>query len=104
MAFSYCGTLSLSKEMKSIPMSELSPGDVFIKGGSPGHAVLVLDVATNNQGKKIFLLGQSYMPAQDFHVLKNPNNALLSPWYESNFQGQLVTPEWVFERGELKRF
>jgi hypothetical protein len=32
MAFSYCGTLSLAKEMKAIPMSDLSPGDVFIRG------------------------------------------------------------------------
>jgi hypothetical protein len=104
MAFSYCGTLSLSKEMRSIPISDLSIGDVFIRGGSPGHAVIVMDVAMNAQGKKVFLLGQSYMPAQEFHILVNPNNASLSPWYEADFAGKLITPEWVFERGELKRF
>jgi hypothetical protein len=66
--------------------------------------VLVLDVATNAQGKKLFLLGQSYMPAQEFHVLKNPNNPRLSPWYEADFAGQLVTPEWIFEKSELRQF
>jgi hypothetical protein len=104
LAFSYCGTLSLSKEMKSISVSEISIGDVFIRGGSPGHAVIVMDVARNANGKKIFLLGQSYMPAQEFHILVNPNDLKLSPWYEADFAGSLTTPEWVFERDELMRF
>lgn len=104
MAFSYCGTLSLAKEMKPISMSELAPGDVFIRGGSPGHAVLVLDVATNAKGEKVFLLGQSYMPAQEFHVLTNQGNERMSPWYRADPAEQVITPEWVFETKELMRF
>lgn len=76
--FTYAGTLSLSKEMKSVSdVNRLEAGDVFIKGGSPGHAVIVLDVATNANGEKVFLLAQSYMPAQDIHVLVNTNNVSL---------------------------
>jgi hypothetical protein len=104
MAFSYCGTMSLAKEMKPTHLGDVVPGDVFIRGGSPGHAVIVMDVATNTKGEKVFLLGQSYMPAQEFHVLKNPGDDGLSPWYKAEFVGQLTTPEWVFEKSELRAF
>ena len=105
IVFNYAGTLSLSKEMKQIKPEELAAGDVFIQGGSPGHAVLVLDVAINeNTGEKLFLLGQSYMPAQDFQILINPENSELSPWYKAKNEGALITPEWYFDWSDLKRF
>ena len=78
---------------------------MFIKGGFPGHAVLVADVAENAQtGEKRFLLVQSYMPAQEIHVLKNPPAADGSPWYPAAFEGDLVTPEWRFAAGSLRRW
>ena len=71
--FAYAGTYSLAHELKPAPLATLQIGDVFIKGGFPGHAVLVADVVENAQtGEKRFLLVQSYMPAQEMHVLKNP--------------------------------
>ena len=70
MVFNYAGTLSLSKELIALPYKNLQPGDVLIQGGSPGHAVVVMDVAVNRDGKKLYLLAQSYMPAQEIHVLK----------------------------------
>lgn len=104
--FSYAGTLSLSKELIPVKnLSEIKIGDVFIKGGSPGHAVTVVDIAIDSKtNKKVFLLAQSYMPAQDIQILKNPNNLDLNPWYGNDFEGSLVTPEWTFEKSELKRF
>lgn len=103
--FAFAGTLSLSKELKPIPnIHDIKPGDVFIKGGSPGHAVIVMDVATNAAGKKIFLLAQSYMPAQDIHILQNPVDKALSPWYPEDFGQTLLTPEWRFGKGELMAF
>ncbi|MCB0728228.1 MAG: DUF4846 domain-containing protein [Ignavibacteriae bacterium] len=104
MVFSYAGTISLSKELKIIPEYELSAGDVFIYGGSPGHAVLVVDVAVNENNEKIFLLAQSYMPAQDIHILNNPENKDLSPWYDLRDTDRLYTPEWTFDKTSLKRF
>jgi len=101
--FAWCGTLSLEKEMKPVgDLSKLAPGDVFIKGGSPGHAVIVLDVAVDKQGKKAFLLAQSYMPAQDIHVLKNPKGLLQQPWYTLDQGNELSTPEWTFQWRNLK--
>lgn len=101
LVFSYAGTLSLQKELKQKHIADIQPGDVFIHGGSPGHAVIVIDVAVNAEGKRIFMLAQSYMPAQDIHILKNESQPVLSPWYESDVPGDLITPEWVFSRNEL---
>ncbi|MCU0354972.1 MAG: DUF4846 domain-containing protein [Cytophagales bacterium] len=106
LVFTYAGTLSLSKELSSvISLKEIQIGDVFIKGGSPGHAVIVVDVAQHKQtGEKLFLLAQSYMPAQETQILLNQNSAELSPWYSANFEGPLKTPEWTFAKSQLKRF
>ena len=104
VVFAYAGTLSLSKEMKSVPAEDLMAGDVFIKGGSPGHAVIVLDTAVNSKGDRLFMLAQGYMPAQDIHILKNPANDDLSPWYSCEFGDTLETPEWSFESSQLMRF
>jgi Domain of unknown function (4846) len=101
--FQYAGTASLSKELKQIPISDLKIGDVFIKGGFPGHAVIVVDVAVK-KNKKVFLLAQSYMPAQELQILQNPTNSDLSPWYDSDFGAILQTPEWEFDNNQLKRF
>jgi hypothetical protein len=102
--FMYAGSSSLSKELQSIPFSQMQPGDVLIRGGFPGHAVTVMDMATNPQnGKKVYMLAQSYMPAQDIHILKNPAVSD-SPWYALEAEGAIETPEWTFQQTELKRF
>lgn len=103
--FAYAGTYSLERELGAVDVADVRPGDVFIKGGFPGHAVLVTDVAVNPAtGEKRFLLTQSYMPAQEIHVLKNPNAPDGSPWYTTTFGDTLDTPEWRFTRQQLKRW
>lgn len=105
VVFAYAGTLSLSQEMKKEPVENMQIGDVFLKGATPGHAVIVLDMAENKKtGEKIFLTAQSYMPAQSIHILKNPENEALSPWYSTNFGNTLKTPEWNFNQNQLMRF
>ena len=103
LIFMYAGTLSLAKELKSVPILDLKIGDVFIQGGSPGHAVIVVDVAVNSSKEKLFLLAQSYMPAQEIQILKNPNDDF-SPWYLLQEGKELQTPEWTFSADDLKRF
>ncbi len=105
VVFIWAGTYSLERELAPRPVAELTAGDLFIKGGFPGHAVLVADVVENRAtGERRFLLVQSFMPAQEMHVLKNPNDADGSPWYPLAFGDRLVTPEWVFPRESLRRW
>ncbi|MCP4442222.1 MAG: DUF4846 domain-containing protein [Aureispira sp.] len=103
--FMYAGTASLEKEMKAKKLEDVEAGDVFIKGGYPGHAILIMDVAENPQtGHKLFLVAQSYMPAQSIHILNNFNASALSPWYPIDFGGVLETPEWDFAKEALHQF
>jgi len=105
LIFMYAGTASLEKELISVPLSQMEIGDVFIKGGYPGHAVLVMDMADNEAtGKKIYLLAQSYMPAQESQILINPIDSKLSPWYVLDENEIITTPEWDFSKNQLKRF
>ena len=103
--FSYANTRSLHQEMKPANIMDLQIGDVFIQKKNPyGHAVIVVDMAVNSStGKKVYLLAQSYMPAQDTQVLINPMNDQLNPWYELN-EKTINTPEWTFKPGDLRRF
>jgi hypothetical protein len=98
--FGMCGSASLSKQLHKKDINTIEAGDVLIRGGFPGHAAIVMDVATGSDGKKMFMLAQSYMPAQDIHVLVNPMNEKISPWYE--IEEEIVSPEYVFGKNELK--
>lgn len=104
--FAYAGTISLKNESRRLKAGETAqPGDFFIQAGSPGHAVLIVDMAVHEKdGDALFLLAQSYMPAQDIHILKNPLDPQLSPWYRVDSGKDLITPEWRFSGKDLRRF
>ena len=102
IVFGYAGTLSLEKEMIPQKIENMQIGDVFIMGGSPGHAVIVVDMAENEKGEKIFMLAQSYMPAQQTQILVNPENG--GVWYSLKGKDVLVTPEWKFPIEKLRKF
>lgn len=106
IVFAYAGTQSLSQELKHKKLKDIVIGDVFIFGGFPGHAVIVMDIAYDKKGiDKYFLLAQSFMPAQQIHILKNPSNNKLNPWYSTKEIGdQLITPEWTFKVEDLMSF
>ena len=102
--FSYCGTLSLEKQLHPVKNSnDLQIGDVLIQSGSPGHAMLIVDKAMNKDKKIIYMLAQGYMPAQDIHIVVNPMNTKLSPWYEIGDK-TIYTPGWVFLKEHFRRW
>jgi hypothetical protein len=108
--FAEAGSASLQAELP-LRRGPVQPGDLLIQGGHPGHAVLVLDVAEQGAGpgrRRSLLLGQSFMPAQQFHVLRNLGDPTLSPWFDEaaldTAQG-LATPEWLpFFRRDVRHF
>lgn len=104
--FSYAGTASLAQELQPVEdIHDMQIGDVLIQGGFPGHAVIVVDMAEDREsGKKAFALAQSYMPAQDIHLLRNPARSPATAWYDLEFGETLTTPEWTFRKSHLRRF
>ena len=101
--FTYAGTHSLSAELAPAA-GPVEIGDVFVQGGSPGHAAIVVDVAADAAGNRVFLLAQGFMPAQDMHVLKNLGDGQPSPWYAADFGETLRTPDYTFRAADRKRF
>lgn len=100
LVFTYAGTLSLQEEKQRPSRESVRPGDFFVLGGSPGHAVLVLDVAENTAGERVALLGQGFIPAQDFQILSPGQDG---PWF--SLQGdEVATPLWKpFPWSSLRR-
>ena len=95
--FNYAGTLSMATyETETVALEEMTVGDVILNGGSPGHVVMVVDVCENEDGQRAWLLAQGYMPAQEFHVIRNPKHEA-DPWYyESEMEFPLKTAEYTF--------
>jgi len=76
--FSWANTVSLARQASTTSLDALRPGDFLVLPGNPGHTVLVLDLTRTTDGRRAVLLGQSYMPAQSYHVLRANAG---SPWY-----------------------
>lgn len=104
--FRYAGTISLDRESISVTQnSQIKPGDFLMKPGSPGHSVIIVGVAKNYAGKKLYLLAESYMPAQDIHILVNREKPKLSPWYELDVNApKTVTAKYIFKPTSVKRY
>ena len=106
IVFNYAGTLSLSRELQPVPrLTDAAIGDVLVHGGTPGHAVLIVDLAVDPAtGRKIALLAQGFMPAQSVHLLRNPLDLALSPWFALADGQPIMMPEWMLRADELRRF
>jgi hypothetical protein len=98
--FSWTGTIHLVGEAP-VRAATIQAGDFFIQGGSPGHAVIVLDLARGPDGKLRALIGQGFMPAQDLHLLRGADG---SPWFGLDPSRSVATPLWrPFRWSDLRR-
>lgn len=105
IVFSYAGTASLERELVSVDSKDIQVGDIFIQGGHPGHAMIVVDLCVGKNGKMALMAAQSYMPAQDIHIVANLDSPAVSPWYIFDASTKHFNfPEWSFTAGQLKRF
>jgi uncharacterized protein DUF4846 len=110
--FGWANTVSLARDTTPIALADLRAGDFVVQPGGPGHAVLVLDLATDPEGHRVVLLGQGFMPAQSFQVLhpgKQDPHVTVGPagdgaWFRIEPDG-LETPFWPrFPWTALHRF
>ncbi len=83
LIYNYAGTISLTRETKPVIYTKnLKTGDILIIPGSPGHVVFIAGSCENKNGEKLFLLSEGFTPAQSIHLLKNPFDEEISPWYK----------------------
>ncbi|MFT5460293.1 MAG: hypothetical protein ACI9K2_006810 [Myxococcota bacterium] len=94
--FMWAGTASLA-ERDTVPAVTPLPGDVVVEPGFPGHAVILLDVASDDAHTWV-LVGQGYMPAQSFHVEPGPD----AGWFLWDDRLELST--WPLDTDRLRRW
>lgn len=108
LVFGYANTASLEKELPKRDIKDLQIGDVFVVSGTPGHAMIVVDMAMNAKGERALLLAQGMMPAQSVHVVSNVEHREHSPWYMIDeylvWSTLFIFPDYVFSAGDLKCF
>jgi hypothetical protein len=104
LIYMYSGTLSLYNELESVDDKELKIGDMLIKGGSPGHIVMICDAVINEAGKKLFLLFQGNTPAQSVHLVKNLEDSKISPWYQLENDAVIPVSNYTFSSSKFVRF
>lgn len=107
--FTYAGTMSLNHDARRLEDGEPTrPGDFFLHPGSPGHVVLVLDVAESADGERVALVGQGFIPAQEFHVVRDRGGATVDGlrFALPGESGEtLDSPSWsAFTHGQRWRF
>ena len=66
------------------PLIDIQAGDMFVQNdsdGSIGHVSVVVDEAVNKAGLKAYLVGYSFMPAQQFHIEKATEEYGVEGWF-----------------------
>ena len=107
--YGVASTFSLSREMKTRRLADMQTGDVFVYparyGLQYGHAVMVVDVAINSDGKKAFLLAEGNTPAREIHVMRNFENPFRSPWFMLDEDADnLILSVFHYKASDLKSF
>lgn len=94
------GTHNLERELAR--PTDLRVGDVLVHGGSPGHAVLVMDEAVDPTGHRVVLIGNGFLPARSFYLVRTDG----SPWHrvEDLATGLRVEPGYSFTWQHVRRF
>ena len=94
-----CGIVGIKSEKENVCLSIYNALTVLQHRGQDAAGMAVSD----SNGFKKVMLSQSYMPAQENHILINPlNNGV---WFKISSSTKVIkTPEYTFYSNELRRF
>ena len=103
--FAYASTRSLPRDLEHVAPTDIRPGDVLLRPGDPGHAMLVADMAIHpcTHVHQVLMI-QGYMPAQNAHVLRDPDDTEQHAWFPYDPTRDFVTLEYTFKASEVWRF
>jgi hypothetical protein len=105
-AFSYSNSYSLKKGCLPIQETDVIPGDMFVQNsdGGIGHVSMVVDMAESKDGKKLYCIGFSFMPAQEFHIEKASDNYGQGGWFTLQGFYQYLDDFLAMGKPVLRRF
>ena len=99
----YSGTLSLYNELPKIK-NNFEVGDMLVNPGTPGHIIMIVDKIKNPEGKTRYILAQGNTPAQSVHMVKNLEDASMSPWYQLDDDAVIPVSNYTFGSAKFVRF
>jgi hypothetical protein len=100
--FNWCGTLSLDRDTVPVTPGDVQPGDILVKGGAPGHAMLIVDLAQDRAGHRQALVAQGWLPEQSIYVVSPLGQR---GWFGLDPKHPIDVPMWGrFEWSDLQRF
>jgi hypothetical protein len=105
-AFSKANSHSLKQGCRAVATNDAMPGDLIVQNerGGIGHVSVILDACRSKQGKRLFLIGYSFMPAQEFHIEKAREEYGTAGWFTLNGYNQYLADYLNFGKPVLRRF
>lgn len=105
-AFANTNSHSLKKGCKSVLPDELMPGDLFVQNerGGVGHVSVIMDICQAADGRRLFLVGYSFMPAQEFHIEKATDEYGVEGWFTLEGYKQYLMDHLDYGEPVLRRF
>lgn len=69
-SMSNTNSFSIKKGCQEVSIADLKPGDMIVQneGGGIGHISIIMSICKSDIGDALYLIGFSYMPAQEFHI------------------------------------
>lgn len=95
------------QKIEDVDSDEIEVGDLFIGTNAAGKktCLMVADLCQDDlTGERLMLLVQGGAPAQQAHIVANPADAQLSPWYPCNFSNEMKTPDVTVKVESRYRF
>lgn len=105
-AFNFSNSSSLKSGCKEVAETELQPGDMFVQNetGGIGHVSMIVDLCSNGKGEKLYLIGYSFMPAQEFHIEKAGNEYGIEGWFTLEGYYKYLKENLNYGKPALRRF
>lgn len=97
---------SIKSGCMSVDTSDIQPGDMLVQNlnGGIGHVSVVMDVCRDPKGAKFYILGYSFMPAQQFHIERAGEEYGSGGWFTLDGYYRYLERNINFGPPVIKRF
>lgn len=102
----YSNSYSLKRGCIEAREEDLAPGDMIVqnRSGGIGHVSIIVDVCENSSKRRLYLMGYSFMPAQQFHIERARTNHGEEGWFSLDGYRRYLSEFLPYGPPLLRRF